>query len=102
MKFTAAIVLASLSLSAPAFAQHHGGGGWHGGGGGWHGGGGPGWHGGGGFGPGAAIAGGLLGLGIAGAGAGYYYSGGYGYPYYYGRQCYWAQDPYYGPVQVCR
>lgn len=85
---------AMLAVASPAFAQH-----WHGGGGHWHGGGG-GWHGGrgGGFGPGAAIAGGLLGLGAAGA----YYGGGYGYPYStYPSRCWWVQD-YYGPRQVCQ
>jgi len=72
-----------LAVASPALAFHGGGGGWHGGGGGFHGGGfHGGFHGGGGrgFGPGAAIAGGLLGLGIAGAFADQYYAP---TPYYY-------------------
>jgi len=84
-------MVAALTAAAPAYAQH-----WHGGGGGWHGGGGGWHHGGSGFGPGAAIAGGLLGLGIAGAIAGSQYNDGYddGYTPYYAAPRYSARCPY--------
>lgn len=86
MKILSTLVLGATLIASPAMAQGWQGGGhgghWGGGGGGpgWRGGpgcrGGPGWRGGygGGWGPGAAIAGGLLGLGIAGAAAGAYYA----------------------------
>jgi hypothetical protein len=61
-----------LAMPMAAHADWHGRGGWHGGGGGWHGGG---WHGGGWgyrphYGPGPAIAGALLGLGVGAVVAG--------------------------------
>lgn len=108
-----ALVLGSLALASPAYAQHWGGhGGWHGGGwhgGGWHGGGwhGGGWHRGGGYwgSNGAwipfAVGAGILGLGAAAAAPYYYntYSGYGGYrgacPYGY----YFASDGVCYPYQ---
>jgi hypothetical protein len=84
---------AALALASPASAgpyRGHWGGGWHGEGGHWGGG----WHRGGGFWRnGVWVPFAILG-GAAALGAGAYYA--------YPPQCWWVQDPYYGPRQVCQ
>ena len=97
----AALVASALTVSAPADAQRYRGG-WHGGGyhGGWHGG-----YRGRGNVAGAALVGGIVGLGVGAAiaGGGPYYGGyGYGYPGYYGPAYYprAAYRPYWRPRAV--
>ena len=96
---------AALASSAPAFAQHYGGGGghfggWHGGYGGWHGGYGYGWRGGF-WGPWGWGWGGV-GLGLYFATLPYYYSTYWwgGVPYYYADNTYYRWDPGVGQYQT--